>query len=49
MHQATKNTHNAVYINLMCRGTHVRGEYRYKGVSPILNELGTEGSRMYLT
>ena len=31
----------------MYKGTHGRREYKYKGVSPILNELGSGGSRMY--
>ena len=31
----------------MCKGAHVRVEYRYKDVSPILNILGSGGSRMY--
>ena len=41
--------HNEVYIHLMCKGAHVRGEYRYKDVSPILNKHGIGGSRMYPT
>ena len=31
----------------MCKGAHVWGEYKYKDVSPILNEHGSGGSRMY--
>ena len=42
-----KNTHNEVYIELMCKSAHVWGEYRYKNGNPILNELGSGGSRMY--
>ena len=42
-----------VYISwarvLMCKGALVLGEYKYEGVSPILNELGSGGSRMYPT
>ena len=33
----------------MCKGAHMWGEYRYKGVSPILNEHVSGGSRMYPT
>ena len=51
MSSSYKNTHNEVCIDLMCKGkgTHVWGEYRYKDVSPILNALGSGGSRMYPT
>ena len=41
--------HDEVYIDLMCKGAHVWGEYKYKDVSPILNALGSGGSRMYPT
>ena len=41
-----KNTFNEVYIASMCNGAHVCVEYRYKRVSPILNELRSGGSRI---
>ena len=44
-----KNTHNDVYIHLMCKCAHVWIEYSYKGVSPLLNEHGSGGSTMYPT
>ena len=41
-----KNTYNEVYIDFMCKGAQVWGEYRYKGANPILNVLGSGGSRI---
>ena len=41
-----KNTFHEVYIGFMCNGAHVWVEYRYKGVSPILNELRSGGSKV---
>ena len=41
-----KNTFDEVYIGSMCNGAHVWVEYRYKGVSPILNELRSGGSKV---
>ena len=33
-----KNTFHEVYIGFMCNGAHVHIEYRYKYVSPTLND-----------
>ena len=38
-----------IYVHLMCKCSHVWVEYRYKGVSPILNEHGSGGCAMYPT
>ena len=41
-----KDTHNGVYIHLMCKGTNVGREYKFNGVSPILNGFGNGKSKM---
>ena len=33
-----KNTFQEVYIGFMCKGAHVLREYKYKHVSPTLND-----------
>ena len=40
IHQKIQKYLHEVYIGFMCKGGHVLGEYRYKCVSPILNDQG---------
>ena len=42
-----QNTHNGVYIHLVCKGAHVGREYRYKGVGPILNGFDSDPWGIY--
>ena len=37
-YQNKKDTFHEVYIGFMCKGAHVLREYKYKHVSPTLND-----------